>query len=117
MCGLRPELGRKAATLRAYLPSTPRPFLREPDRLAFVEQVDHINRERHGNALKNEDGRITHTALDARDVAAIEPAVGGKIFLIDFALCPEAPNIPANALADFHRAGMIGPCDLYAHDL
>lgn len=89
----------------------------KPNGFLFIEEYSHIDIESRGNPLEYKNQWIAHPALHSGNVAPVEPAIGCKVFLIDLKLCPEPPNIPANTLADIHRARTIGSSDLYAHDL
>lgn len=97
----------KAQSCRSNLQPTP-PLFSKLLRLFGIEKVNHIDPERLRDPLQHQDRGVAHTALDARYVAAVKAAVGGKVFLRDLTPGTKPPNIPTDALPDLHCAGRIG---------
>jgi hypothetical protein len=77
----------RAQSCRNSLQATP-PQIRTLGSLPGIKQFDHIDPKRRCDPLQDQDRRISHTALNARYVAAVKAAVGGKVFRIELARRP-----------------------------
>lgn len=69
-----------------------------------VEQYACRDPERFGEFLDDGDGGVPRTALDVRDIGAMDPSTVGIILLAPALLVAEAAQIGGEALADVHAA-------------